>query len=153
MKTLYQTLYENETIPPKLNVKRYKEDLDLTDLQNIYRLEKLQVVMGDLTNKIVETPNLIYVSGNLNLENSQIQELPNLREVGRDLDLEYSEVQELPNLVEVGGNLILNSQIQELPNLVEVGEEIWVEYKKLDYWKDYFMDTGRPHLSEKAIAQ
>ena len=94
------------------------------------------------------------VSGNLNLFNSKIQELPNLREVGGDLDLRWSKIQNISNLVEVGGNLILeNSLIQELPSLEEVGEFIFPDDEKLDYWKNYFMDTGRPHLAEKAIAQ
>ena len=172
MKTLYQILYENETIPTELNARRYKGDLDLTKYQNVSRLEKLQIVMGDLINKTVETPNLIYVGGELYLEYSKIQELPKLREVGGDLVLEYSEIQELPNLVEVGGSLkLINSQIQELPKLEKVGADlnlrysqiqelpklekvekyIWVEYEKLDYWKDYFSNTGRHHLAEKVI--
>jgi hypothetical protein len=172
MKTLYQILYESETTPPELNVKRYKGDLDLTKYPNVSRIEKLQIVMGDLTNEIVETPNLIFVSRWLNLWSSQIQELPILKEVGEYLDLKNSQILELPNLVEVGRYLNLeNSKIQELPKLEKVGADlnlrysqiqelpklekvekyIWVEYEKLDYWKDYFSNTGRHHLAEKVI--
>jgi hypothetical protein len=99
--------------------------------------------------QIFELPKLLEVGGYLDLSNSQIQELPKLERVGGYLDLGNSQIKELPNLKRVLGDLDLrNSKIQEMPKLSEVEGPIYAE-EKLDYWKDYFNKTGRPHLAEK----
>jgi hypothetical protein len=129
-------------------------DLDLGNSQ-IGELPQLESARGSLyleNSQIKKLPQLKSVGWYLNLRDSQIKKLPQLKSIGGSLSLENSQIRELPQLERIGKLLTLwNSQIREFPKLESVGKKIFVDKGDLQYWKDYFTQTNRPHLAEKVI--
>jgi len=123
----------------------------------IKSMRNLEVINGSLfveKSSISNLSNLKEISGNFTFKDNCLEELPSLEKAG---EIWIYESCNLPALKEVETLCLyfkkdLNPPNLNLPNLNNVKIEIRTRTFHEEYWKNYFINTGRAHLAEKIRA-
>jgi len=102
----------------------------------------------DLQNAQIESlGSLESVSGNVNLSKSSIQSLGNLRSVSGSLDLRKTNIESLGNLTSVGDDLFLDeTPITSLGNLKSVGGDLYLGGSSIESFGDLKSIGGNLYL-------
>jgi hypothetical protein len=78
-------------------------------------------------------PNLRYIKGKADFQNSKVESLGNLEEIGGSADFRYSQIEDLVNLKRIGGNAdFQNSKVKSLGNLEEIGGSADFRYSQVE---------------------